>query len=223
MATSPIYGWAEPDDTSLVKNGALAMRTLGNAIDTTMATMVPKSIVDAKGDLIAATAADTVSRLAVGTNGQVLTVDSTAATGLKWAATSGGTAIAAATDYVSTTENTTSASYTGLTTASSVTVTTGTKALVSISAVFDNAAGVNVQGYMSFAVSGATTVASTDTRAVGMNFLANPGNFKFRAGGAFVITGLTAGSNTFTTQFKKMGGDTPYFGQRSISVIDLGS
>lgn len=47
---------------------------------------VPASIVDAKGDLIAATAADTVSRLAVGTNGQVLTADSTAATGMKWAA-----------------------------------------------------------------------------------------------------------------------------------------
>jgi hypothetical protein len=46
---------------------------------------VAKSIVDAKGDLIAATAADTVSRLAVGTNGQILTADSTAATGVKWA------------------------------------------------------------------------------------------------------------------------------------------
>ena len=91
MATSPIYGWAEPDDTSLVKNGALAMRTLGNAIDTTMATMVPKSIVDAKGDLIGATANDTPARLAVGTNGQVLTADSTAATGLAWATPSGGT------------------------------------------------------------------------------------------------------------------------------------
>jgi hypothetical protein len=51
---------------------------------------VPKSIVDAKGDLIAATAADTVSRLAVGTNGQVLTADSTAATGMKWATAGGG-------------------------------------------------------------------------------------------------------------------------------------
>jgi len=50
---------------------------------------VAKSIVDAKGDLIAATAADTVSRLAVGTNGQVLTADSTAATGIKWAAAAG--------------------------------------------------------------------------------------------------------------------------------------
>ena len=58
---------------------------------------VPKSIVDAKGDLIAATAADTVSRLAVGTNNQVLTADSAAATGMKWAtpatATSGLTLV----------------------------------------------------------------------------------------------------------------------------------
>lgn len=84
MATSPIFGWEEPDDTDLVKDGAAAIRTLGNAIDTTMGTMVAKSIVDAKGDLIAATAADTVARLAVGTNGQVLKADSTTATGLAW-------------------------------------------------------------------------------------------------------------------------------------------
>ena len=38
MATSTLYGWPEPDNTSLVKNGAQAMRDLGNAIDTTMAT-----------------------------------------------------------------------------------------------------------------------------------------------------------------------------------------
>ena len=40
----------------------------------------------AKGDLFPATAADTVSRLEVGANATVLTADSTAATGMKWAA-----------------------------------------------------------------------------------------------------------------------------------------
>ena len=44
--------------------------------------------IDAKGDLIVGTGADTFSRLAVGaTNGHSLQVDSTAATGVKWAAT----------------------------------------------------------------------------------------------------------------------------------------
>lgn len=46
---------------------------------------VPKTIVDAKGDLIVGTASDTVNRLAAGTNGQALVVDSTQTTGLKWA------------------------------------------------------------------------------------------------------------------------------------------
>ena len=54
------------------------------------ANAIQNTIVDAKGDLIGATAADTPARLAVGTNGQVLQADSTAATGLKWATPSSG-------------------------------------------------------------------------------------------------------------------------------------
>lgn len=94
MASTPIYNWPTPDNTGLVKNGALDMRTLGDAIDTTMGTMVAKTIVDAKGDIIAATAADTVSKLTVGANGTVLTADSTAATGLKWATAASGSTFA---------------------------------------------------------------------------------------------------------------------------------
>jgi hypothetical protein len=124
MATTTNFGWTTPDDTSLVKDGAAAIRTLGQSIDTSMmdleggttgqvlskasnadmdftwvtsddANAIQNAIVDAKGDLIAATAADTPARLAVGTNGQVLTADSTAATGLKW-----GTAAAGSLVYV---------------------------------------------------------------------------------------------------------------------------
>ena len=36
MATSPNYGWTEPDDSDYLKEGADAIRTMGNAIDTTV-------------------------------------------------------------------------------------------------------------------------------------------------------------------------------------------
>ena len=51
---------------------------------------VLESLIDAKGDLITATADNTPARQAVGTNAQVLTADSTTSTGLKWATPAGG-------------------------------------------------------------------------------------------------------------------------------------
>lgn len=51
---------------------------------------IRKDLVDAKGDLIVASAADTVARVGLGTDGFVLTADSNETSGVKWAAASGG-------------------------------------------------------------------------------------------------------------------------------------
>lgn len=115
--TTPNFGWPVPTSTDLVKDGATAIEGLGDAIDASLldlkggttnqvlaknsntdmdfkwvadASGIPATIIDAKGDLIAGTAADTAARLAVGTNGQVLTADSAEATGLKWASAASG-------------------------------------------------------------------------------------------------------------------------------------
>jgi hypothetical protein len=203
MATTTNFGWETPDDTDLVKDGAAAMRTLGNSIDTSFVDLkggtsgqilakasntdldytwitndigditavtasspltgggtsgaitvgilsgttsnlgavqlsdstsststtlaatanavkttydlangaIAKSIVDAKGDLIAATASDTVSRVAVGTNGQVLTADSAEATGVKWA-TPASTSFPAFSAYASSNQSISSNTFT---------------------------------------------------------------------------------------------------------------
>jgi hypothetical protein len=58
-----------------------------------MGTMVAKTIIDAKGDLIAGTAADTANRLAVGANGETLVADSSATTGLRYQSAYNGNAI----------------------------------------------------------------------------------------------------------------------------------
>lgn len=54
---------------------------------------VPKSTVTTKGDLIVATASSTVTRVGVGANDTVLTADSTTASGVKWAASTGGASL----------------------------------------------------------------------------------------------------------------------------------
>jgi hypothetical protein len=52
--------------------------------------------IDAKGDLVVGTGADTFARLAVGTDGHTLVADSVETTGLKWAAPSAGASFAGA-------------------------------------------------------------------------------------------------------------------------------
>ena len=61
-----------------------------SAVQTQIEAQIPDSLLTTKGDLIAATGASTPARLGVGTNGQVLTADSTAANGVAWASPTSG-------------------------------------------------------------------------------------------------------------------------------------
>jgi len=58
----------------------------GGTSGTVTVTNSMATAIDAKGDLVGGTGADTFARLAVGANGTVLTADSVETTGLKWAA-----------------------------------------------------------------------------------------------------------------------------------------
>jgi hypothetical protein len=62
----------------------------GGTSGTVTVTNSMATAIDAKGDLVPGTGADTFARLAVGANGTILTADSAEATGLKWAAPAGG-------------------------------------------------------------------------------------------------------------------------------------
>jgi hypothetical protein len=91
------YGFVLPTPTDLVTDLPADFEVALQGVDTQMKTnadaAIPKTIVDAKGDLIAGTAADTVARIGVGANNTVLTADSSTATGMKWEVVSAGATI----------------------------------------------------------------------------------------------------------------------------------
>ena len=111
--TTPNFGWQVPTSTDLVKDGAVAIETLGDAIDASLVDLkggttgqvlakasgtdmdftwvaqddsnaIQNAIVDAKGDLIAASAADTPARLAVGSDYGFLQALASETTGIRW-------------------------------------------------------------------------------------------------------------------------------------------
>jgi hypothetical protein len=177
-------------------------------------TGIPESIIAAKGDILTGTANDTPAVLTVGANGTTLVADSGETLGLKWATPAGG--LTYADNSVVTDQSTSSGSYTDLATTQSVTLTTGTKALVMMGIEAYNSG----QGYAkaAVAVSGASTVAASDDYSWSGGY----SGLSYRYSSLYVYTGLTAGSNTFTLKFKATA-LTAYFSRRSLIVIDLGS
>jgi len=55
-----------------------------------LATLLSSQLMTTKGDIVAASAANTPARVAVGTDGYILTADAASAAGIKWAAAAGG-------------------------------------------------------------------------------------------------------------------------------------
>jgi hypothetical protein len=109
--TTPNFGWAVPTSTDLVKDGAVAIETLGDSIDASLvdlkggttgqvlakasntdmdftwstdASGISPTIFAAKGDLLGASANDTPAVLSVGANGETLVADSSTSTGLRY-------------------------------------------------------------------------------------------------------------------------------------------
>ncbi len=117
---------------------------------------------------------------------------------------------------VGTTQTTSSTSFTNLATAGpAVTVTTSTRALVIVSAEISN--GSNNSTFMSFQVSGATSLAADDSRS--FRYRDSTTNAEqYQGSRAVFLTSLNAGSNTFTAKYRVIGG-TGTYSYREINVI----
>lgn len=126
-------------------------------------------------------------------------------------------------EYIGTTESTISGSYADLATVGpTVTLTTGTQALIGHGALVYGGSN-SAQVYMSFAVSGATTNAATDVRAM-IHFEPNPGGSGAftRMGTITYLTGLTAGVNTFRAKYRTFTGvETGTWLNRFLWVVAL--
>jgi hypothetical protein len=167
------------------------------------------------GDTIYSSSGSTPARLGIGSTGQVLTV----AGGVPaWSAPAGGSPTTA-TATVAANETTVSTSFTNLTTTGpEVTITTGTKALVIVTANFSNDT-LDQNSYMDFEISGATSRSASTTTVLTVSAAGNNRPF-IRASCANLMT-VTAGSNTFTAKYRVTGG-TGRFLDRTIFVMDLG-
>jgi hypothetical protein len=250
--TTPNFGWAVPTSTDLVKDGAVAIETLGDSIDASLVDLKggttgqvlakasgtdmdfswvaidPLVILDAKGDLITATAADTPARLAVGTNGQTLVADSSTATGLKWATPSGGGKVLQVINATYATETSSSSSTfidTGLTATITPTLATS-KVLVFVhqTGMWKNdgssSSELNAKLLRGASDLGVFEVFATWTNSVQKN---NVGG----SGITYLDSPATTSATTYKTQFRAGFGGAVYVqgaGSRSsITLMEIGA
>lgn len=233
MPNTTNFNFPTPADTDLVKDGALAIRNLGNSIDTAFLDLkggtsgqvlsknsntdldfawvaqddsnaIQNAIIDAKGDLIVGTAADTPARLAVGnTNGMVLTVDSAEASGMKWVAPAAGgkvLQVVQATNTTATTIASTSYTDTGLT-ASITPSSTSSKILIMTNQVVQYSRSGNQLYLEGQLLRGATVIQDKKV----YNFIASSNLTSFERQTQFTLLYLDSPSTTSSTTYKTQG------------------
>jgi hypothetical protein len=162
--------------------------------------------IDAKGDLVVGTGADTFARLAVGTNDYVLTAASGETTGLKWAAPAGGggKVLQVVTATYSTSVDSTSLTYADSGLTATITPSAATSKIFVITTQTAYSAPSSDETRMGVRlVRGATTLLTLD-RYWGANFSAGA------TMGAVGLTHLdspnTTSATTYKTQFNRAGG-----------------
>ncbi len=98
-----------------------------------------------------------------------------------------------------------------------VTITTGTQALVGLGAEIVNTS-VNDGAAMSFNVTGATTLNASSMEASGWALYeyGTTASFTAQIQCVFLVTGLTAGSNTVTSKYRAVVGGVAQFTKRNI-------
>ena len=127
------------------------------------------------------------------------------------------TAMLASSATVATSETTGSATFTDLTTSGpAVTMNTGDRTAVTVTIIAKMSNNtVDKVSLMAFAISGATTVIAADAQSIAAQ--SSTANAVYTVSGVYRVTGLTAGSNTFTAKYRATG-NTSTFANRNLMV-----